>query len=345
MGLYLDNGYLDFGWIYSRPYHWQLVTGGRGTGKTYGALKFVKENKIKFIYLRRTQAQADIISRDEFSPFKVLNRDMGWNVGCEPVTKYNAAYFDMEADDNGKFHPTGPPIGYTAALSTFSNIRGFDASDVDCIIYDEFIPEKHERSIKHEFEALANAYETVARNRELAGRTPLKLIGLSNSNDISNDIFAGLDLISRAVKMSERGQEIYEDPRRGIALYLLGASPISAAKQDTALYRAAAGSAFSDMALGNQFTDDVTSTVIRSRDKNQLRLIATIGELSIYEIKGGGYYAGVHRFGAGEQYCFSEMDKERFRRKYYWFWLAYVDRQVECENYLAETILQKVFKC
>jgi hypothetical protein len=41
------------------------------------------------------------------------------------------------------------PIGYTCALSTLSNMRGFDASDIQLLICDEFIPEKHERLLKN----------------------------------------------------------------------------------------------------------------------------------------------------------------------------------------------------
>jgi len=44
-------------------------------------------------------------------------------------------------------------LGYTTALSTISGLRGFDASDVKIWIFDEFIPERHERAIKCEGEA------------------------------------------------------------------------------------------------------------------------------------------------------------------------------------------------
>lgn len=346
MGMYLDSGYLNFDWIYQRPFMWQLITGGRGTGKTYGALQYLYEHHIKFIYLRRTQAQADLVGRPDFSPFKILNTDMGWNVVAEPITKYNSGFYNGILDaDSGKVKAAGAPIGYTAALSTFANIRGFDASDVDCILYDEFIPEKHERNIKHEFTALANAYETVARNRELTGRPPVKLICLSNSNDIANPVFTGLNLVNKIVKMVERGQTMYEDTRRGVGVYLLSNSTISAAKSDTALYRALYDSEFADMAIGNQFTGDRTSTVIRSRDLKQLKPVVSIGELCIYEIKGETrFYASLHKSGAIPEYYMTETDKERFKRNYYWVWLAYMDRCLECESYLAETVLQSVFK-
>ena len=346
MGLYLSSGYLDIHWLLSRPLTWQLVTGGRGTGKSYGALTAAVDNGTPFIYLRRTQAQCDLISKPEFSPFKVINSDRPKEPDIVPfsLSKFTTGFYRTEVNDNGKLSPVGRPLGYAAALSTFSNIRGFDASDVELIIYDEFIPEKHERPIKHEFDALANAYETVNRNRELSGRNPVKLLALSNSNDISNAVFVGLDLVSRAVRMVRKQSEIYEDLDRGIGLYMPFSSPISKRKAETALYNLTAGSTFAEMALDNAFTDDRTSTLIRSIPMRELVPLARIGELSIYEIKGGsGYYASTHASGTVPEYLMTTTDIIRFKRQFAWLMLAYLDRNVICEDYLAETLIKRIF--
>ena len=86
--------------------------------------------------------------------------------------------------------------GYAGALSTFSNIRGADFSDVKIIIYDEFIPEKTNRcSIRNEWDALLNLIETVNRNRELEGEESVKIILLSNATNIECDILAQSGLI------------------------------------------------------------------------------------------------------------------------------------------------------
>ena len=36
--LYLDSGYLNAKWVIDLPYPFVFCVGGRGTGKTYGAL-------------------------------------------------------------------------------------------------------------------------------------------------------------------------------------------------------------------------------------------------------------------------------------------------------------------
>lgn len=346
MGLYLPSGYLDFNWLLSRSLTWELITGGRGTGKSYGALTAAVDRGEKFIYLRRTQSQVDIISKPDFSPFKVINRDRPKDPEIIPysLSKYTSGFYRTEVTDAGKLQPVGEPIGYAAALSTFSNVRGFDASDVTLIIYDEFIPEKHERPIKNEFDALANAYETVNRNRELNGQRPVRLLGLSNSNDISNAVFVGLDLVSRAVRMVKKQTEVYEDPRRGIGLYMPFSSPISKRKAETAIYQMTEGSGFAEMALDNSFVDDRTSTIIKSMPLKELTPLVRIGELCIYRVKGNDfYYASTHSAGTVPEYLMTSTDIMRFRRAYAWVSLAYLDRLIICEDYLAETLIKKVF--
>lgn len=345
MSLYHDTGYVNLPWIYDRGLPWQAITGGRGTGKTFGALQMVVDRGIKFIYLRRQQTQTDLINRPEFNPFKSLNAARGWSIGSAPLTKYNAGFYRMIETDAGKLQPEGPPLGYTGALSTFANLRGFDASDVELLIYDEFIPERHERPLKHEFDALANAYETINRNRELQGRPPLRLLMLSNANTIGNPIYIGLDLVKRAARMVKTGTELWEDPARGLGLYMLQHSAISEAKADTALYRITEGSSYAGMALDNDFTADRSSTVFRSRRLQELEPVVTVGPLTIYSVKAdpGTVYATTHRSGNPPSYEMSDTDLLRVRRVYAWVLLAYLDGAVECEDQLAESLLQAVF--
>lgn len=342
--LYLDNGYLNIEYIISNPAPFCFVVGGRGIGKTYGALKYVMERGVKFMLIRRTQAQADLINRPEFSPFKKINDDTGQLIVTDPITKYNAGFYFGEENEDGKIVPVGLPIGYTAALSTFSNIRGFDASDVEIIIFDEFIPESHERPIKNEFAALMNCYETVNRNRELQGKSPVKLLCLANANDIANPCFIGLDLIKKVTSMYEKGTEQYYDQRRGIGVFIIQQSPISEAKKDTALYRLSQGSTFSEMSLGNKFSSNIQGN-IRTQNLKEYRLIVGIGELFVYRHKSNGkYYISRHRSGEAKHYSESAADIMRFKRTYGWLWMAYVHENVIFEEYFCEILLTKYFK-
>lgn len=307
--LYLNNGYLNVPYILHYNVPFIFVVGGRGTGKTYGALKYVLESETPFVYMRRTQSQADIISKPEFSPFKTVSRDTGIMVTSQPITKYNAAFYRAEQDGE-KLIPAGAPIGYTMALSTVSNLRGFDASDVQIILYDEFIPEKHERPLKNEADALFNAYETINRNRELSGRPAVKLLALSNANTLENPIFQKLEIIDKVYKMQKTGQTVTINEARGYAVVMLSESPISAAKDQTALYKLTRGSDFEQMAIANSYNIDFTRPA--AIDLIQYAPICTVEGITIYQHKSAPrLYVTLHKSGGA-----AHADPRLYKRQY-----------------------------
>lgn len=324
---YPDSGYVNIGGILSQGYPFNFICGGRGTGKTYDALQTARNKGIKFILLRRTQAQADLISKPEFSVFKPLNEDNGWNVLPERVSKYNSAFVENEIQ-----------IGYTAALSTLSNMRGFDASDIQLIIYDEFIPEKHERPIKNEADALWNAYETINRNRELKGSAPVQLLCLANANDITNPVFESLNLIRIADRMQKKGTERWTDDRRGIQLIMLQRSPISRKKGQTVLYNLTEGSGFSRMSLENSF--NVDRQHVRPRPLSEYLPVCIIGELCIYRHKSDPrLYCTTHQAGVfSRKFTASDTDRIFYRRIFCHHWEMYIQNQVDFEDVLSEKL-------
>jgi hypothetical protein len=342
MNIYDESGYIDIRKILSLKIPFVFIVGGRGTGKTYGGLKVMIEDEKQFMYMRRTQTQADLINKPEFSPFKSLNEDFNWHIGTESLSKYNAGFYMMEEQD-GKIVSHGTPIGYTCALSTISNLRGFDASDVDVLIYDEFIPEKHERPIKGEGAAFFNAYETINRNRELKGKNPLQVLCFANANDLANPIFMELGLVCKAEQMKRKRQEISIDRERGILLIILDSSPISQKKKVTALYRLTKGTSFEHMSLGNDFSGDAPGR-ISSRPLAEYKPIVAIGEICIYEHKANSsYYISTHTSGTPPYYSMGDAEKARFRRVYQWVWDEYMENNIEFEEYLCEILLTKIF--
>ena len=74
-----------------REYPFQIFIGGRGVGKTYSALSgaTVPERQDKFIFMRRTQAELDLLldtDRGEgLNPFKPINKDFGRNIGMKSL--------------------------------------------------------------------------------------------------------------------------------------------------------------------------------------------------------------------------------------------------------------------
>lgn len=287
MNIYDKTGYLNIEGLLSQPFVFNFFIGGRGTGKTYGILKYILDHDLKVLFVRRLQSQVDIISKPEFNPFLAVDD----TVEVKSASKYHAAFFR-----------DGRAIGYMVALSTFSKIRGFDASDIDIIFYDEFIPELHERPIKNEESALFNAYETTNRNRELQGRKPVKLVCAANSNRIDNPILQGFGLLRRLEKMIRTGKELYQDKDKSLQLVYLSFSPISEQKEDTALYRALHGSQFSEMSLGNRFA--FSADRVQSRNLKQYRILFRIGDIGFYSDrqKGNSFYVRITKETARRNY-------------------------------------------
>ena len=333
MGIYLDNGYLNIKQILSYSMPFNFVVGGRGTGKTYGALKTAYDEHMRFILMRRTQAQCDLINKPEFNPFKVLNTDTGSNAVVKSISKYNSKIIEETEEDERI-------LGYTCALSTIANMRGFDASDVSLLIYDEFIPEKHERAIKNEGSAFLNAYETINRNREIKGDKPLQVLCLANAFNVANPIFLELGLVGRCEKMKNKGQELFIDKQRGVLLILLQNSKISKAKADTALYRLSSGS-YADLALSNDFVYNNTDN-IKSLSLKEFKLICTVGEISIYKHKSRRqYYVSEHRTGSAPIYKSDDVNLQRYRKNYgLMLYSAYMRNNITCESLLTKSLFE-----
>jgi len=343
MKLYDDNGYVNIPEVLKHEATFIFIYGGRGTGKTYGALKEMIEGKHHFIYMRRLAAQTDIVKKESMQPYKTLNDDMGWSIQPFPINKYISAFYESDLNEDGKVIPVGDQHGLLTSLSTFSNLRGVDGSDIDTIILDEFIPELNERPIKGEADALFNAYETINRNRELNGEDPVKLLCLANSNRIDNPLFMELKLIRKAEKIRQDGKEYLYVPKRKMLLIDLYKSQISEAKSDTALYQLTKGTEFYEMAIRNSFINEERGR-IESRPIKEYRPVVSIGEITVYKHKSRKeYYVTAFRSGSPDSYTTGERDRERFRKKYLYLWQCYMRREVVFEEYMSEILFDKYF--
>lgn len=342
--LYLDSGYVNIAWIKGHKMPFNFLVGGRGTGKTYGALTDALEHKEKFIYMRRTDTILQATLNGDFNPMNPVAKDRNLTIATEPVNRYIRGWYRGYIDDNGVIRPDDhDPIGVAVGLSVIGNMRGWDAQDYVTLINDEFIPESHERPLKDEADAFFNAYETINRNREFKGRPPLICFLLSNANDMTNDYFIKLNLIDVVDKMQQRGDEFYMDRNRGITISLLEDSPISKAKQQTALYKLTKGTEYARMALGNEFTKD-THKPPKSRNLIEYKPIVKVGELVIYEHKSRDeYYATLHLTGTCKEYGTSDIELKRFSKQYQWLWLAYLSDNIIFETYTTEALFRKFF--
>lgn len=338
MKLYNSLGYANMPDIIESETPFVLTIGGRGTGKTYGAIKYLLENNIPFIYLRRTSAQMELVSREEFSPIVRIGSDLGMSLVCDPLSKYASGVYML--GDDGK--PLGGAIAYNMALSTIANARSFDASKVKVILYDECIPERHERAISHEQEAFLNMYESIDRNRQLEGQPPVKCVMLANANNMEAPILSALNCLKILDNMKKKGKTQLVDKSLGLSIYLLKHSPISAEKRETALYKLTMGQGdFSDMALDNEFSRD-NYTDLGSRPLSEYIPVASCGPICLYRHKTNyTWYVSETISGKPKQFDNTITDRARFRLYCIKSWQDYFERRLTFENVSAKVF----YKC
>lgn len=251
-----------------------IVIGGRGIGKTYSALSFMLETGKAFLYLRNTDKQMSICATAMGNPFKKVAGDMGRDITVKAAGELYVIR-DNDAEQT---------IGYGAALSTFENLRGVDMSDVEYVVFDEFI--ENRKLAFNQASAFLNLYETINRNREFEGRPPLICILLSNAQRLANPILAELGLIEVIEGMIRAGEHMRTTQHYFIEL---PESSVSAAKAGTALYQLAAGSAYAEEALKNKFANDSFYGVKKQNIREYVPLCAIDG-IFIYRHKSGRTY-------------------------------------------------------
>ena len=341
MKLYDHNGWANMPEIIESETPFVLCVGGRGVGKTYGAVKACLEKGICFLYLRRTASQMELVSKDEFSPIVKIGGDLGMCLACSPLSKYASGIFRI--GDDGK--PIGEAVAFNMALSTIANARSFDASRVKVILYDECIPEKHERQTMGKFEdqAFLQMYESVNRNREMFGEPPVKCVCLANANNLEAPILSALNCIRILDMMRKKKQTQYVSKTLGLSVYLLNDSPISADKRKTALYQLTLGKGdFNDMALNNSFSAD-NYTDIANRPLSEYMPYASIGSICLYRHKSDyTWYVSETISGKPKQFENTITDRSRFRLYCVKSWQDYFEKKLIFENVSAKVFYKAV---
>lgn len=310
---YTPDGWINAAAVMDDPATFCVCVGGRGIGKTFGILKETLERGMKFIYLRRTQAQIDTIKLKELNPFKAVNDVTGSDIVSGSLGKYMGGFWHSTED--GK--PSGNPIGLAVALSTVSNIRGMSAEDYDIVIFDEFIPEHHERPIRAEDTAFLNCMETFNRNREFQNRPPLKVVMLSNSNDLDSPILSAIGALRPLDEMIRKRQNYRTIAGGAVAIYRFLDSPITDKKRNTVLYQVSNSEDFSGMALDNEFSRANYENVCRC-DMRQFQPLVSIGGLTVYEHKSERLYYVVDGIKSEVVYTMYPNSIAAFIKKYWY---------------------------
>lgn len=177
----MENIFLNYDRVYSYNAMINWLIGERGVGKSFGILEKVinkyKKKKRKFIWCRRYLSD--------------IETSVGKNGRCtltqaiNPIKFPNDKFTTTCGDKITYIYMNGEVIGYGLALSRADDYKGVDFSDVDTLIFDEFlVQEGAGRYLKNEPMLLLSLIETVFRLRENG-----KVFCLGNSSSVVNPHF------------------------------------------------------------------------------------------------------------------------------------------------------------
>ena len=339
--LYTAAGWIDADLIVHNPAPFVLAIGGRGIGKSYGVLKMLYEERTPFIYMRRTQSQLDAVTVSALSPYNQINADCGYNIISQKMSQYTIGFYDSVPDEKGKPIPDGTPFSIGIALSTFASVRGLSAERYKVLLFDEIIPERHEKKLKEEELAFSNALESLNRNRELLGNDPLKVIMLSNSNTLNSRIISALGCTDVLEQMARKGT-VYKVINNDIAIIRYEDSPISERKAKTALYRVIQNRDFQQMSLENEFAA-ADYEQVKQFPLQEFNMIVSIGDCTICRHKSKNIYYTISGAKANTRFTMLPIEKKAFQKAYYYIFGAYQKKRVYFQNATCKIEFEKGF--
>lgn len=275
-----NDGYYHVGKdLEDYPDAWCVVVWSkRGPGKTYSGLWYSYGHRIKIMYTKRTVEDVNLICAGgersaTLSPYKAINRDKGTNIKAEKIQDGLGAFYECAEDGE----PVGDYVALIMALNKIKTVKGFDASDIDWLLVDEFIPQIGERTsagIK-EGELLLDLYMTISRDRVKRGLPDLKLILFANAEEIATPITNTLELVDDMAEMNATGERIRYLADRGILLHHITNEevPLTEKEQKSGIYRAMADTNWGRKSFGGEFANNDFSNVQRCSIKNMQPLI------------------------------------------------------------------------
>lgn len=282
---YVKHGYIDI--EDSDLANLTVLFGGRGIGKTYSVLKHRVENSLKddhqkFIWMRDSAEVCKKIAAGKSLANPITENEKDIPIITIDKSESNYSFIANKNSEDAKV------IGYLMALSTFHNARGINYDDVSVIVWDEFIPEEGAVVKKHQGTIFMNAYETVNRNRELEGKPPVKIIFLSNTNDIYSDVLEVLGVSGIIEDLMYNNKKSFRN--RDIWIEFLESKEFYEAKKDTFIYRITTDSKFKDMALNNKFTNSMALIRKKQPLKNAKGLLTVAGTYTLLELPSGALF-------------------------------------------------------
>lgn len=296
--------------------------GGRGIGKTYGALDMclnvankrilldANEYATKFLYLRLSEVEAKSIANPAMQPFKKYNKMEGTDIWGD----FN------DSIGIGNFYDGDKHIGYGAALSTFANLRGVDFSDVILIFFDECIPEsKKKRNVLRDAGILfLNMIETINRNRALDGESEIIVCMISNPIDLGSTLLSQLGFTEILNNMIFAGQHRYTDNSRSLHIERYEDHIVSKEKEEKSmLYKFSKGLNFNEQTISGKFSQNDLSCIRAKVPLQEYKPLFTLENLCVFEHKSSGVWYITRKM----QKCnwnFKVFQQEALRETFYW---------------------------
>lgn len=331
-----------------------LVWSKRGPGKTYSTLRMCIEDKKKFVFIKRTIEDVKMLCASgkhkninfDVSPFVPLNRDFGWHIVPVKIEKGLAGFYWCNENNE----PCGDPVGYCVALSIATDVKGFDMSECDYMIFDEFIPKRYETIKRNEGDSMLDIYMTISRDRVERGRGELKLICLANATSINNPTFMVLDVMDIASFMDMSNREFQYLEKRRILLHEIPGQEVEE-KDMTGIEIAMKGTEWAEMAFGGHFAYDDFSNVSHIRLKGYAPVCSVIYKKKHFYIyqKDGFYYMTSSKANNAPEY---DLNRENEQKRFFYDYVgalmeSNIDGKMKFETYSMYDLLvnyKKIFK-
>lgn len=221
-----------------------FIIGARGIGKSYSMKVFPVKRFLKtgeqFIYVRRYKTELKKISKY----FDAMAKEF-------PDHKFKVK--------GREFYIDGKLAGEALPLSSWQSEKSNEYPNVTTIIFDEFIRQKDIKGdgyLPNEVDALLNLMDTVFRNRENS-----RVICLSNAVTTINPYFVYFGVLS-TLNINKRFNA-YEE----VLIEIPESIDFTDARRKTRFGKLIDGTDYADMALDNEFTQDV-DTFIEARSKD-----------------------------------------------------------------------------
>lgn len=303
-----------------------LIWSKRGPGKTYSTLRMCIEDSKKFVFMKRTIEDVNLMcsrmeasedpNDNDLSPFSPLNRDFNWNIYPFIISSRGlAAFYHGEVGDDGKLHPVGNLLGWIVACSAVTKFKGFSMDAADYLIFDEFIPKPWDRINKKEGDSVLDMYETISRDRIKRGKKELKLICLANATSLNNPMFNTLDVVDIAAEMDITDRE-YTYTEDGTLLHFIqGDFDITEETVKTGIQKRMEGTQWGVMAYGGHFGYNDFSSIGRTSLKGYKPVCSCSYKKDNFYIymKDGQYYMCKSRHNSDKIYNLNrENDQKLF---------------------------------